>query len=183
MKAKRYANLVWLDSDISDWRVLTTQYCRSLKMKNQPFVEKVAAYLENLFHPWMPEKRGTKSRSGARPIRERHPSPLRQELTEICQAAYDLAVMLRQSRDKYWFETVAAGTKIEASEDDKFEAEDMNGPKSKYIGSNIWVCLFGALVKESFDGERHVIAKAWVICNVVEGSAERPVSPKRPVSR
>ena len=36
------------------------------------------------------------------------------------------------------------GKVVEAIEDENYEAEDMNGPKTKYIGSKVWVCLFGS---------------------------------------
>ncbi|KAL3425221.1 hypothetical protein PVAG01_04502 [Phlyctema vagabunda] len=174
-------------SDIGDWRALTIQYGKSLNMTNQSLVKTIARDLEAIFYPWVSDKyRSTYhakgSRSGSKPSRDSPPSALFQDLLDICQHAYQLAVMLRQSRDKYTFRSIPEKTEIEADEDNYYELVDINGPdgqKTKKVGSRVWLCLFGALVKEPLYGEQLVMAKAQVICKTHRATPERPGSPKR----
>jgi hypothetical protein len=137
-------------------------------MTHQQPLERIACYMANLFHPWIiGNPANLVSRGLLGPKQYQNPPQLVPELTALCQAAYDLAVMLRRSTDKYNFVPIVEGTKVKSQEQEDFEPEDMIGPKSKYIGSKVWVTLFGALVKESQAGERHVMVKARVICEAL----------------
>jgi hypothetical protein len=162
-----------IGNDISDWRALTLRHSKSLQMENRELAEKTAKYLANLFHPWIigdPE-----NLTVAKGVETyRYPPRLLPDLTELCQAAYDLTVMLRQSTDKYSFIPIEEGTEVLSQEQDMFEPQDIIGPKSKYVGSKVWVNLFGALVKESQLGNRHIMMKALVVCK-----AHPPVLPDR----
>ena len=89
---------------------------------------------------------------------------LHQSLEKLCQEAYDFAVLLRSSSDRYYFRSIEDKKKVEVPTNEYFMSESMIGPNSNYIGSEVWVTLFGALVKESQRGERHIIMKASVIC-------------------
>lgn len=161
------------DSDIGDWRALTLRYSKALRMRQENLPKKTALYISKLFAPWIAAnaqyhiiQRGIK--------KYQNPPQLELDLTEICQAAYDLAVMLRQSTDRYYLVPIEEGTKVEAADEEFFEPDDMIGPKAKYVGSKVWVTLFGALVKESQTGDRHVMQKARVICKALHPLPERP---------
>ena len=152
----------YTDSDIGEWRALTLKHCKSLSMTNQRLPARVAHYLLKLFLPWAKSQyTGLLSRSNR--SYQHHPQ-LKSDLTDLCQLAYQLAVMMRQSSDRYYFEPIPEETLIKSSENEIFEPEDMIGPKSEFIGSRVWVTLSSALIKELQIGECHVLAKARVIC-------------------
>ena len=144
-------------------------------MTHRKLPEETATHLLNFFYPWVVGDDANLSSSG----KYRAPLQLKLDLAELCQAAYDLAVMLRQSTDRYHFVSIEEQTKVESQEQEDFEPEDMIGPKAKYLGSKVWVTLFGALVKESQAGERHIMVKARVICRAPIPLPDRPGSPKK----
>jgi hypothetical protein len=148
-------------------------------MKNRELAEKTAKHIKNLFVPWVlgDPANLTHSKGGTTYA---YPPELISDLTELCQATYDLAVMLRRSTDKYTFEHIEEGTEVRSQEEDLFQVQDMIGQRSRLDGSKVWVSLFGALVKEARTGERHVMMKAPVICKVHPPVlAERAASPRK----
>lgn len=149
-------------------------------MTHRKLPEQTATHLLNLFHPWVVgDPANLITPKNARTPRYRFPAQLKPDLIELCQAAYDLAVMLRQSTDRYHFMSIEEKVKVESPEQEDFEPEDMIGPKSKYVGSKVWVTLFGALIKESPASERHVMVKARVICKAPPPLPDRSGSPSK----
>jgi hypothetical protein len=148
-------------------------------MKNSVLAENTAKHMRALFLPWVVGNPAYKIHSKGNTFYA-YPSELVSDLTELCQAAYDLTVMLRRSTDKYTFVQIEEGTEVLSQEQDSFQVQDMIGQKSKLVGSRVWVNLFGALVKETRTNERHVMMKALVICKVRPPALpERSVSPRK----
>lgn len=142
-----------------------------LNMKNDDIPNNMSLYIAHLFDPWVianPEnlisvKAGT----------YRLPPQLILDLTDLCQEAYHLTVMIRQSTDRYRFISIEEGTKVKSTDENEFQSDDMLGPSDKYVGSKVWITLFGALIKETQAGERYVIEKARVICRVAPPLADQ----------
>ena len=170
-----------IDADISDWRALTLRFSTGMGMKNNALASKTAKYINALFLPWVLGNPANVTHSKGQ-TRYTYPQELMSDLTELCQAAYDLTVMLRRSTDKYTFVPIEEGTEVLSQESDMFQVQDMIGQKSKLVGSKVWVNLFGALVKETRTDEKHVMMKALVISKVrppVLPERERSASPRK----
>ena len=150
-------------------------------MKNNALAMKTAKYIQALFAPWVLANPAYKTSSKGQTFHA-YPQELMSHLTELCQVAYDLTVMLRRSTDKYTFVPIEEGTEVLSQESDMFQVQDMIGQKSRLIGSKVWVNLFGALLKETRTDEKHVMMKALVISKVrppVLPERERSASPRK----
>ena len=144
---------------------------------------KAAKYINALFLPWVLGNPANKTYSKGQTFFQ-YPQELMSDLTELCQVAYDLTVMLRRSTDKYTFVPIEEGTEVLSQESDMFQVQDMIGQKSRLVGSKVWVTLFGALVKETRTDEKHVMMKALVIAKVrppvlPDRERERSASPRK----
>jgi hypothetical protein len=150
-------------------------------MKNDALASKAAKYINALFLPWVLGNPANKTISKGQ-IVWTYPPELMSDLTELCQAAYDLTVMLRRSTDKYTFVPIEEGAEVLSQESDMFQVQDIIGQKSRLVGSKVWVTLSGALIKETRTNEKHVMMKAIVIAKVrppVLPDRERSASPRK----
>lgn len=158
------------DSQIAEWRSLTIRCAKTLETFNGSQPRRTATNIIKFLEPWFSSK-------GAARI----PKALEQEVFELCQSAYSLTLMLRQSIDDYFFVTIDEGTKVEAQDEADFAPQDMIGPKNKLVGSKVWLTVFGALVKRSqtaAPGERYVMERAHVICRAPTPLRGREVENK-----
>ncbi|KAJ9615651.1 hypothetical protein H2200_001727 [Cladophialophora chaetospira] len=136
----------------SDWRTLTLRYSKAVKSTHTALPTRTAQHISNLFLPWT---RGNKA------------SEVLLELKELCQIAYDWAVMVRRSADKYVILSIEEGTRYEGHQPgEEFVPSYIFGPKQQHTGSKVWATVFGGLVKETLAGDRFVMMKANVICMV-----------------
>ncbi|KIX02412.1 uncharacterized protein Z518_08353 [Rhinocladiella mackenziei CBS 650.93] len=162
------------DTDIGDWRALTLRYSKALNMEHQQLPRETALYILHLFIPWVAANPENAAPTKGNVKQYYVPPQLKTDLAEICQAAYDLTVMLRQSADKYYFVPIEEDTRVDSQEHEYFEPDHVIGSTSEYVGSKVWVTLFGALVKESQAGERYIMQKARVICKAPPPLPDRP---------
>lgn len=173
------------DTDVSEWRALTVRHRKTLNMKNEELSKRTASYMAHLFSPWstayaekqLRESEGVGAGGEEGDKTQLCPSQLETDLRDLCQAAYDLAVTLRQSTDKYYFVSISDNEKAAPHKEKYFGVEDMIGPRSEGANSNIWVTVFGALIKESQFGGQSVVAKGRVV-----RKAARPPSAQHKVS-
>jgi hypothetical protein len=81
--------------------------------------------------------------------------------------------MIRQSTDRYEFISIDEDSKVNSADEINFQPDDMLGPKDKYVGSKVWLTVFGTLVKETQTGDRYVVEKARVICKAVPSLSDQ----------
>jgi len=148
------------DSLVAEWRSLTLRCAKTLRLAKASRPKHTAEYIKQFLDPWF-----VVSKKGVSSIV--YPETLENELLELCDRAYSLALTLRQSTDNYFFMTIPENTKVAAKDETDFEPQDMIGPKNKLVGSKVWLTVFGALVKKpqaAAPGETFIMEKAHVIC-------------------
>ncbi|ERF68496.1 hypothetical protein EPUS_05635 [Endocarpon pusillum Z07020] len=77
----------------------------------------------------------------------------------------------------YQFQSIPEDTKVNATDNAEFVPQDMIGPKEKLGLSEVWLTVFGVLMKKPQTGgpdESHVMEKAHVVCR-----APRTLPPKQ----
>ena len=150
-------------------------------MANETLPEKTAKHIINLFHPWTRETSSNGLTNLRRASKQNDPPQLMLDLVDLCEQAYAPTVTLRRSNDTFRFLPIPNSTKIESNEQEDLEAEELMGPKGSYVGSKVWLTLFGALVKETPQGRRHFMVKAKVICKASGSQEAKHASPKKPL--
>ncbi|ETI20492.1 hypothetical protein G647_08529 [Cladophialophora carrionii CBS 160.54] len=165
-------DLETLGKNTSDWRALTLGYCKALGMTNDDTPKNVSQYIAHLFAPWVIGR--PENQVGQKPVAYRWPPQLLHDLADLCRDAYDLTVMIRQSTDRYRFISIDEDSKVQSADQNDFQPDDMLGPTDKYVGSKVWMTVFGALIKETQAGERYVMEKARVICKAAPPLADHP---------
>lgn len=139
-------------------------------MSNDDTPKNVSSYIAHLFDPWL----AANPENLIKGNRYRYPPQLLLDLTDLCQDAYNLTVMIRQSTDRYRFISIEEDTKVKTADEIDFQPDDMFGPSGKYVGSRVWITLFGALLKDNQAGETYVIEKARVICRAAPPLSDQP---------
>lgn len=167
--------IIDIENDIGEWRALTVRHAKSLSMKQTNLPARTASHIQRLLEPWSTNyllKLDFQKRANQNSIQY-------QSLYKLCQDAYDLAVHLRSSSDRYYLISIEDKKKVKDPKEEYFMSESMIGPSSNHIGSEVWVTLFGALLKESRRGEQHLITKASVICKA-KSTLSRPIYTEAP---
>lgn len=158
--------LISTDGDVSDWRALAMRYCSKIGRSDRDHEQAVRAMLE-LFHYWYPDstKKSSKSLRADAHI-SNCPPELIQGIRGICAMAYDLSMQLRKSAERYEFHDIPEGKTVQSQHNEDCIVEGATTRTSDLVGANVWLNLFGVLIKRTEANERFVVVKAKVICNL-----------------